>query len=174
MTRIFLRPSRIEAPWSAKLVIADDRIGAELPQHQVGLGGDHGGIETLEHVADFLAVGTAIEHGDRTVGEMLLELYGEPVRIIRRRGAGARAGSRRRTDGDDGDRLAGRELVRNARQRIGEPDQVERRIACGRCRLGARRQRQHQAGDERGDSDRLHRPIGEISDPARQFPPALD
>ena len=25
-----------------ELVIADDRIGAELPQHQVGLGGDHG------------------------------------------------------------------------------------------------------------------------------------
>ncbi len=57
--------------------------------------------------------------------------------------------------------LAG-ELLRHARQRIGEPDQIERRIACRRRRFGARRQRQRQAGDQRSDSERLHRPIGEI------------
>jgi hypothetical protein len=53
-------------------VIADQRIGAQLPQQQVGLGGDHGAVEALEHVGDFLAVDTAVEHGDRMAGEMAL------------------------------------------------------------------------------------------------------
>ena len=77
----------------AELVIADDRIGAELLQHQVGMLGEHAGVEALEHVADFFATDAAIDHGDRMVGEMLLELDRQPVRITRRRRACARPGS---------------------------------------------------------------------------------
>ena len=77
-----------------ELVIADDRIRAELPQHQIGLGGHHGAIEALEHVGDFLAANAAVVHGDGMAGEALLELDGEPARIICGRRACARAGRR--------------------------------------------------------------------------------
>ena len=78
----------------ADLVIVDDRIGAELPQNEVRLSGYYGGIEALKHVADFFASDAAIDHGDRMVGEMLLKLARQPVRITRRCRACARAGRR--------------------------------------------------------------------------------
>src|ERR1019366_4664184 len=149
MARIFLRPS--------------------LPQDQVGLRGHHGLIEALEHVTDFLAVNAAIEHGDRTVWETLLELFRETIRIIRRWRTRAHASGRRRTDGDDGDRTAGRELLRKARQWIGKSEKIERRFAFGRRCFSMRRKRHPQADDERGDNDRFHRPMSEINTLHRSF-----
>src|SRR5438876_8861387 len=33
----------------------EHRIGPDLPEHEIGLFPDHGGVETCEHVADVLA-----------------------------------------------------------------------------------------------------------------------
>ena len=67
---------------------------AELPQNEVWCSGNYGGIEALEHVADFFAADAAIDHGDRMVGQIPLELDRQPVRLTRRRRACARAGRR--------------------------------------------------------------------------------
>jgi hypothetical protein len=56
--------------------------------------GEHAGVEALAHVAEFFAADAAIDHSDRMVGEMLLELDRQPVRITRRRRACARPGRR--------------------------------------------------------------------------------
>ena len=36
---------------------------------QIGLGGDHGLVETLEHVGDFFAADAAVDDGDRMARE---------------------------------------------------------------------------------------------------------
>ena len=106
VARILARPARMAAPWSAGRAVAQHRIGAELPQHQVGLGGDHGLVEAPEHVADDLAADAAIEHLDRVRGKAPLQFGLEPAGVIRRARAGAGARGRGRADGDDDDRLA--------------------------------------------------------------------
>ena len=66
----------------AKLMTADDRVCAELPEHQIGLGSDDGRIKPRQHVADFFAVHATIVHCERRFREMLLEFDRKPARII--------------------------------------------------------------------------------------------
>ena len=110
------------------------RIGAELPEHEIGLGGDHRAVEALEHVGDFFAVDAAIDHGDRAGREMLRELDLQPARIARGRRARAGARGRRRTDGDDGDRLAGRKLCATCGSGLAKRTRSSWHVAARRAR----------------------------------------
>ena len=55
-------------------LIAQHRIGAELPQHQIGLLGDDRARRSAQHVGDFFAVDAAVEHGDRATGKLRLQV----------------------------------------------------------------------------------------------------
>jgi hypothetical protein len=69
----------------------NDRIGAELPEHEVRLGRDNGRIEPLEHIGDFFTAHAAVQHCNRYFWKMLLELDQEPAGIVRCRRTRARA-----------------------------------------------------------------------------------
>jgi hypothetical protein len=99
-------------------MLAQHRIGAELPQYQIGLGSDDRSVEALEHVADDLAADAPIEHRDRMAGKALAQFGPEPGRVICCLGTGAGAFGRRRADCDDGDRLGGSELAGKMREQI--------------------------------------------------------
>ena len=62
-------------------VIAQHRIGAELPQHEVGFLRDHAGLETGQHVAHFLAIDAMIDDADAIVRKALPEFGGEAAGI---------------------------------------------------------------------------------------------
>ena len=64
-----------------EFIIADHRIGAKLPEDQVGLGSDHVRTEALEHVADFLTADATVEHNDRMARKTLRQFDREPTRI---------------------------------------------------------------------------------------------
>ena len=89
VARIFCSPSADVGAAIGHFVIADERIGAELPQDEIGLVGDHRLVKALEHVGHFLAADAAIEHGNLMRREMPLEFGGQPARIGRRRRTGA-------------------------------------------------------------------------------------
>ena len=103
-------------------------------------------------------------------GETLRELGLQPARISRGRRLSAGARGRRRADGDDGDRLAGRQFLRDARQRIGEADEIERRVAGARC-FGARGERQSDSRQRARRQRCALSPEGEIDVPHGSFPP---
>ena len=153
-------------------MMAQHRVGAELPEHQVGLLGDDGAVEALKHVADLLAADAAVEHGDRLRGEGMPQFGFEPARIIRRLRAGACACGRRRPDGDDGDRFMARQLARDMREWFGETQQIEWRIARRlRFRAPGNDRRGQHAGDgkPRGRPTRDH-PVLQVDAPALMFP----
>ena len=50
-------------------LIPQHRIGPDLPEHEVGLLGDHGGVEARQHVGGFVAVHAAVQHRDLVPGE---------------------------------------------------------------------------------------------------------
>ena len=85
--------------------VAQHRIGADLPEHQMRLLGNHPGLETGEHVDRLLAVDAAVEHGELLTGEMLAELDLKSARVGRSRRARTGAIGRRGADGHDLDRL---------------------------------------------------------------------
>jgi hypothetical protein len=87
-------PSRISLPVSSIGRSRSAGVGAELPDHQIGLLIDHVLPETREHLGGVLAVDATIENNDRYVGIKPVEFGREPGRIgcIGR----ARAGARRR------------------------------------------------------------------------------
>src|SRR5262245_2131499 len=62
-------------------IVADYRIGAELPYDQVGLSCDHVCIKALEHIANVFAPHAAVKHGDRMARETLYQLDRKPARI---------------------------------------------------------------------------------------------
>jgi hypothetical protein len=65
----------------SEVIVADHRIGAKLPQNQVGFGGDHVCIKAIEHIANFLAAYTAVKHSDRVTGKTLSQLNCKSARI---------------------------------------------------------------------------------------------
>ena len=73
-------------------MIAHDRIGANLPENEIGMGRDDRAIEPSNHLWRLFAVDAAIEHGDVIGREALLEFDREPTRIACRRRACAGAG----------------------------------------------------------------------------------
>jgi len=48
-------------------LVADHRIGTELPENEIGLGRDHRFVEALEHVRHFFAADAAVDDRDRRV-----------------------------------------------------------------------------------------------------------
>src|SRR5262249_25076263 len=66
----------------AKQVPANYGIGSKLPQYEIGLFRDDSGIEATEHVGNFLAADATVEHGERHLREMLLELDRKPAWIV--------------------------------------------------------------------------------------------
>jgi hypothetical protein len=60
---------------------AQHPVGADLPQHQIGLLGDHGSVEAREHVGDFLAAHAAVQNGDFMPGKMSDEFLCKAARI---------------------------------------------------------------------------------------------
>ena len=153
------RPNFCEAGADQRIVPAehvttDDGIRSELPQHKIGFLRKNSRIEPAEHVGDFLAGDAAIEHGERQLREMLLELDCKPARIVC--GGRARTGSRcrRRADGNDRDRFAGSDFLRETRKRISKADEIERRNASRSGSLGARRRNQRQPREQGGGGHR--------------------
>ena len=65
--------------------VAQHRIRAGLPQHQVGLLRDHGRVEAGEHVGGLLAVHAAVENREFLSGEVPGEFLRQPARIGSRR-----------------------------------------------------------------------------------------
>ena len=133
-------PSRSNTLMRLQRMIAHHRIGADLPEHQIGMRGDHIGFETRQHLRGLFAVDAAIEHGDVARRKPLLEL--------------------RRQDGSDssppaklapapevedepmatmtnGAPLASRRAVR--RQRMDETRELRGRVAGGRSQPPAAR-----------------------------------
>src|SRR6516225_7348968 len=76
-----------------EIVAADYRIGAKLPEDQVGLNCDHICIKALEHIVHFFAAHTAVKHSDRMARETLGQLDRKPARIGGGRRTSARSSS---------------------------------------------------------------------------------
>ena len=128
-----------------RIEIAQHRVGADLPDHQIRMQVDDGGLQPLHHFGRVLAALAGIDDGD--VGGRIFpaQLRGEPVGIVEVRRGGAVALRRRRSERHDHDRLARDELARDVRQRS--------------HRFGAalRRQARHAAEDVAGRfGDFLH------------------
>jgi hypothetical protein len=119
-------------------VVAQHRIGADLPEHEVRPLRDDGGVEPRQHVGDFLAAHAAVQHRDFVSGKTLRELLRQPARIGSRRRARARPVGRRGTERDDLDRLAAREASGRVRERKIEAGLAGRHHARGRTRRGCR------------------------------------
>ena len=64
--------------------VAQHRVAADLPEHQVRLRRKHIAIEARQHVARFLAVDAAVDHGDRQRRKQLLQLDGKAAWIAHR------------------------------------------------------------------------------------------
>jgi hypothetical protein len=139
---------------AAEHVATDHGICSELPQHEIGLLRKNGGIKALEHVGHFLAANAAVEYGERQLREMLLELDCKSARIVccRRTRAGSRR--RRRADGDDRDRLTGRDFLRETRKRIRKANEIHRRNASRSGSVRTRRRNQRQPRKQSGDGHR--------------------
>src|SRR5580704_13901932 len=60
-------------------MIAQHRIGADLPEHELRMLGDDAAGEPRHHVFGLVAVDAAVEHGDVLQRETLLEVDGEPA-----------------------------------------------------------------------------------------------
>ena len=77
-----------------RIEIAQHRVGADLPDHQVRMHVDHRGLQPLHHFGRVLAALAAIDHGD--VGGRILpvQLRRQPVGIVEFRRGRAVAGGR--------------------------------------------------------------------------------
>jgi hypothetical protein len=62
-------------------MIAEHRVGADLPKHEIGTRSNDIVRETREHLFDFFPVYAAIEHGDVIPWKAFAELGGEPAGI---------------------------------------------------------------------------------------------
>ena len=96
---------------------AQHGIGADLPDHEIGVGVEHRGLQPLHHLGRVLAALAAVEHGDVGGRILPLQLRKQPVRIGEVRRARAPALRRGRAEGDDHDRKTGGELACDMRQR---------------------------------------------------------
>src|SRR5262245_8944443 len=64
-----------------ELIVADYRIGAKLPQDQVGLSCVYVCIKALEHIANVFAPHAAVKHGEWMARETLRQFDRKPARI---------------------------------------------------------------------------------------------
>src|SRR5215831_12739233 len=78
-----------------EIIIADYRIGAKLPDDQVGLSCDYICIKALEHIANVLAPHPAVKHGDRIARETLSQFDRKPTWIGGGRRTSTRSSGRR-------------------------------------------------------------------------------
>jgi hypothetical protein len=81
-------PARLQSPQAFMQLrhmrrqgtLAQHRVRAHLPEHQVGMLGEHRTVQSLEHVGDFLAVHTTVQQREllsrKTPGELLREAIG--------------------------------------------------------------------------------------------------
>jgi hypothetical protein len=113
---------------------AQHRIGAKLPQNDVGLLGNDVALEARALVVIIVAVDAAVHDREVEAGKPVGKLEPEPVRVGPVRRARAFAIGRRRADGDDLDRLPFRHQSRRARQRAIEVRQFRRNDAGRRNR----------------------------------------
>ena len=122
-------PSSTSFAVVAGIEVAQHGVGADLPDHQIGLGVDDLGLQPLHHFRRVLAALAANDDAD--VGRRILpaQLRRQPAGIGEFGRADAVAGRRRRTEGDDHDRLPRRELARDMRQRSHRFDAALRRQA---------------------------------------------
>ena len=78
-------------------MVAQHGIGADLPEHEIGMRRDDAGCEPRHHLRGLFAVDAAIEHGDVERREALFQLDAEPARIACRRRTRAGAGRSKRS-----------------------------------------------------------------------------
>ena len=124
--------------------VPQHRVRARLPQHQIGLLGDHRGVETREHIGSFLAVDAAVQHRDLVSREMTGEFLRQPARIGGSGRARTRAEGRRGAERHDLDGLTAGKQPGHADQRHIKAHLLSSYDACGRsrrrgCQRGRRR-----------------------------------
>ena len=100
--------------------VAQHRIGADLPENQIGMRGDDGGVEAGQHLVGLLAVDAAIEHRDVAPREALRKLGRKAARIACRRRVAPAPGCRGRADRNDRQWLAARQAPRGVPERMVE------------------------------------------------------
>jgi hypothetical protein len=109
MTSAWVSPAQFDQPFAngaggfvegGRILVRalPDRIGSDLPDHQIGLLGDDVGIEPLKLERRFLAANSAVDHGDLSVRILRLEKRQQPLRIGLDTAVACR---RRRADRDD-------------------------------------------------------------------------
>ena len=143
-----------------RIDVVQQIVGADLPDDEIGMIGDHVGVDPLERRARDLAADAAIEDADLHVGESRSQELRQPAGIgfvgPRRAGAVGRG----RAEGDDGQGPALGEALRHVRQL-----HVQRRdVAAGGAMIDvglgvalAGRQQQQHHGDKADHGDRHDR-----------------
>ena len=121
-----------QRPVGGQIIAVQQRIGADLPNHQFGVFGDDVAVEPGKLLGDVLAAFAAIDHPDVDAGEPVPERGLEPARIAQPRRARPGPLGRGRSHRNDRQRLALVDPGRDAR--LGGPDDHQGRGRGAVCR----------------------------------------
>ena len=99
-------PSRSRTECGFERIVAQHRIGADLPEHQIRMRRKDVALKPRHHLRGLFAVDAAIEHRDVERRETLFQFDRKAARIACRGRTSTCPGGRRRTDRDNRQRLA--------------------------------------------------------------------